>query len=279
MTRLAGKVAMVTGSAGEKGFGRAIARRFAVEGADLVLTDILPTGTRLAAKPVSGWGGLDAVAREIRDMGRRAITALMDVRSIRDIEAAVENAVATFGRIDILVNNAAAPAGADRVPVVELSEEAWDAVLDTNLKGSFLCSKVVAATMLRGNVRGRIINVASTSGKRGSAELAAYCASKFGLIGFTQSLALELAPMGITVNAICPGAADTERLDYLGKRADGSFDAQVRAEAVGREAVGNPLGRVATSEDVAPVAAFLASDDARYMTGQAINVDGGRIMH
>jgi len=279
MTRLAGKVAMITGCAGERGFGRGIARRFADEGADLVLTDIFPLGVRVPTKPLTGWGGLDAVAEEIHATGRRAITALVDIRSARDIEAAVERGVSTFGRIDILVNNAAAPAGSDRVPVVDLSEDAWDAVIDTNLKGTFLCAKIVGAMMLRGGVRGRIINIASTSGKRGSAELAAYCASKFGLIGFTQSLAMEMASAGITVNAICPGAADTERLDYLGRRPDGAFDAQQRAEAVSREAIGIPLGRLVTPADVAAVAAFLASEDGGFLTGQAINVDGGRITH
>jgi NAD(P)-dependent dehydrogenase (short-subunit alcohol dehydrogenase family) len=279
MRRLSGKVAMVTGCGGERGFGRAIARRLAEEGADLVVTDVTAAGTRVPTKPATGWGGLETVAEEIRGTGRRALTAIVDVRSLDDIRAAADRAVAQFGRIDILVNNAAAPAGEDRVSVVDMSEAAWDVVIDTNLKGTFLCSKVVAAGMLRDGVRGRIINVASTSGKRGSAELAAYCASKFGLIGFTQSLAMELAPAGITVNAICPGVADTERLDYMGRRPDGTYDAQQREEAVKGEAVGIPLGRVAAAKDIAPVVAFLASDDAGYMTGQAINIDGGRITH
>jgi NAD(P)-dependent dehydrogenase (short-subunit alcohol dehydrogenase family) len=270
---------MITGCAGERGFGRGIARRFAAEGADLVLTDILPSGTRVPSKPLTGWGGLEAVAQEVREAGRRAVTALVDIRSAPDIAVAVTRALTEFGRIDILVSNAAAPAGGDRVPVVEMSEEAWDIVVDTNLKGTFLCAKAVAATMLNGRVRGSIIHIASTSGKRGTAELSAYCASKFGLIGFTQSLAMELAPAGITVNAICPGVADTERLDYLGRRPDGSFDAEQRAEAVRHEAIGIPLGRMVTPNDVAAVALFLASDDGRFITGQALNVDGGRITH
>ena len=279
MTRLAGKVAMITGCAGERGFGRGIARRFAAEGADLVLTDVAPAGTRVPSKPMSGWGGLEAVAQEVREAGRRAITALVDVRVLRDVSAAVEQALAAFGRIDILVNNAAAPAGGDRAPVVDVPEEAWDVVLDTNLKGSFLCAKTVAATMLRLGVRGRIINIASTSGKRGSAELAAYCASKFGLIGFTQALAMELAPAGITVNAVCPGSADTERLDFYGRRPDGTYDFERRAAGIAREAVGVPLGKLATPDDVAAISAFLASADAGHLTGQAINVDGGRVTH
>ncbi|HEY7676869.1 MAG TPA: SDR family NAD(P)-dependent oxidoreductase [Candidatus Methylomirabilis sp.] len=280
MDRLAGKVAMVTGSGGEIGFGRAIARRMAAEGADLVLTDIAPSGTRVVpAKGATGWGGLEAVAAEVRQAGRRAATALMDVRSAGQVQAAVAAALETFGRIDILVNNAAAPPGADRVPVVDLAEEAWDAVVETNLKGTYLCAKAVAAAMLRAGIRGRIINMSSNCGKLGYPKLAAYCASKFGVIGFTQALALELAPAGITVNAICPGPADTDRLDYLGRRPDGSFDAALRASGLRERAAAIPLGRVAVPEDVAELAAFLSSDAAGYITGQAINVAGGSIMH
>jgi NAD(P)-dependent dehydrogenase (short-subunit alcohol dehydrogenase family) len=280
MTTLAGKVALVTGSGGEHGFGRAIARRLAADGADLVLTDVAPAGTVVVGtKPPSGWGGLETVAAEVRQHGRRALIALVDVRSAASIGAAVESALHTFGRIDILVNNAAAPPGADRVPVVELPEDAWDTVLDVNLKGSYLCAKAVAASMLPRGIRGRIVNMASNCGKVGYAGLAAYCASKFGLIGLTQSLALELAPAGITVNAICPGPADTDRLDFLGRRPDGGFDPARRQAAIASRAATIPLGRVGMPDDVAEVAAFLVSDAAGYLTGQAINVAGGLIMH
>jgi len=280
MNRLDDKVAMVTGAGGERGFGRAMARRFAAEGADLILADIAPAGTRVvAAKPAAGWRGLDAVAAEVRGRGRRALTTLMDVRAPAQIEAAVNRSLDAFGRIDILVNNAAAPPGADRVPVVDLPEDAWDLVLDTNLKGAYLSSKFVVATMLERRIRGRVINISSNCGKFGYARMAAYCASKFGLIGFTQALAMELAPSGITVNAICPGAADTDRLDYLGRRPDGTYDPELREAEVRRRAAGIPLGRLAAPEDVAEVAVFLASDGGAYITGQAINVAGGAIMH
>jgi NAD(P)-dependent dehydrogenase (short-subunit alcohol dehydrogenase family) len=280
MGSLSGKVAMVTGCGGERGVGRAIARRLAAEGADLVVTDVAPAGTRVvASKPLRPWGGLEAVAAEIRAAGQRALTALLDIRSSRQIDAVIARALESYGRIDILVNNAAAPPGADRVPVVELSEEAWDGVLDVNLKGTFLVSKAAATQMLRQKIRGRLINIASDKAKVGSANLAAYCASKFGLVGFTQALAMELAPAGITVNAICPGGIDTERVDYLGRREDGSYDEAARVERIRQLAALVPLGRLTTPQDVAEVAAFLASDAAEYLTGQAINVSGGTVMH
>jgi NAD(P)-dependent dehydrogenase (short-subunit alcohol dehydrogenase family) len=280
MQPLEGKVALVTGSGGEHGFGRAIARRLAAAGADLILTDVAPAGVRVVAtKPGTGWRGLEAVADEVRRAGRRAVTALVDVRAAGQVREAVALADRTFGRIDILVNNAAAPPGADRVPLVELPEEAWHLVLETNLTGMYLCSKAVAGLMLARGTRGRIINMSSNCGKVGYARLAAYCASKFGVVGLTQALAMELAPHGITVNAICPGSADTDRLDFLGRRPDGGFDEALRARALAERAAQIPLGRVATAEDVAELAAFLASDAAAYVTGQAINLAGGAIMH
>ena len=280
MRRLHDKIAMVTGCGGERGLGRGIARRLAAEGADLVLSDIAPKGIRIQpTKPVGEWGGLPAVAAEIEALGRRAITVLLDIRSARQIDEVIAQALAAFGRIDILVNNAAAPPGADRVPVVDLPEEAWDTVLDTNLKGTFLVSKAVARVMSAKKIRGRIVNIASDRAKVGTANLAAYCASKFGLVGFTQSLAMELAPAGITVNAVCPAGVDSERLDFLGRRPDGGYDEQMRAEEIRRRGTVNPLGRLTTPDDVAEVVAFLASDGAAYITGQSINVTGGAVMH
>lgn len=280
MATLEGRVALVTGAGGERGFGRAIARRLAAEGADLVLTDIAPTGLQaVPTKPRTGWGGLEAVAADVKEHGRRSLTAVMDVRSAGEIDAVVTRALQTFGKIDILVNNAGAPWGRDRAPVVELDEDAWDIVLDTNLKGTFLTARAVARSMLERRVRGRIVNMASQWGKRGGANRAAYCASKFGMVGLTQVLALELAPAGITVNAVCPGAADTDRLDSLGRRDDGSYDEALRAERIKQQGAAIPLGRLATADDVVAVVAFLVSDGAEYVTGQSINVAGGSVMH
>jgi len=280
MKNLGGKVAMVTGCGGEHGVGRAVARRLAAEGADLVVTDVAPAGTVVVpTKPSSGWGGLDTVAAEVRGLGSRALTGLLDVRSAPQIDALMARTLETFGRLDILVNNAAAPPGGDRVSVVQLPEEAWDIVLDVNLKGAFLCAKAAANVMLRQKIRGRIINIGSDNSKVGEPNLAAYCASKFGLVGFAQALARELAPAGITVNTICPGPMDTERVDYTGRRKDGSYDQAQRAERIRQWSAAVPLGRLATPVDVAEVAAFLASDASECITGQAINVAGGAVMH
>ena len=280
MGTLEGKVALVTGCAGERGLGRAIARRLAHEGADLVVTDVAPTGTKVVpTRPESGWGGLEAVAAEIRAAGRRTLPLLVDIRSSAQIDRVMATALETFGHIDILVNNAAAPPGGDRVPVVDMDEEAWRVVLDVNLTGTFLCCRAVARTMLQGGVRGRIITIASDRAKIGNERLAAYCASKFGLLGLMQSLALELAAAGITVNAVCPGGVDSERLDYLGRRADGGYDENQRQEQIRRREHLNPMGRLTRPQDVAAVVAFLASDGAEYITGQAINVTGGALMH
>jgi meso-butanediol dehydrogenase / (S,S)-butanediol dehydrogenase / diacetyl reductase len=277
MSRLNGKVAMVTGCSGERGIGRAIARRLAADGADVVLTS---SGVRLAInKPTGGWGGLEAVAKEVRDAGRRALTVSLDVRSAAQIAEATDRTLKEFGRLDILVNNAAAPAGADRVPVTQLSEDAWDIVLNVNLKGTFLCAKAAANAMLSQKIRGRIINIGSDNSKVGQPRLAAYCASKFGLVGFSQALAMELAPFGITVNTVCPGPVDTERVDHFGRREDGTYDEARRAARIAQLSADTPLGRLATPKDVADLTAFLASDEAEYITGQAINLIGGLIMH
>lgn len=277
MASLSGKVALVTGCSGERGVGRSVARRLAADGADLVITS---SGTRMAlSKPTSGWRGLEAVAQEVRESGRECLTAALDVRSASQIDRVIQMTLEKFGRLDILVNNAAAPAGADRVPVVQLSEEAWDIVLDVNLKGTFLCSKAAVRAMLSQHIRGRIINIGSDNSKVGQPKLAAYCASKFGLIGFAQALAMELAPAGITVNTVCPGPIDTERVDHFGRREDGSYDEARRRERIRQLEAATPLGRLATPADVAEVTAFLASDGAEYITGQAINLVGGLIMH
>jgi len=277
MYNLQGKLALVTGAGGQHGIGRAIALRLAREGADVAVNDV-------TSNPHAGsdsWRGVDSVVEEIRDLGRRSISIIADVSDAAQVEAMVRDATEKLGPIDILINNAGSAAGPDRVPVVELQEDAWDTVQRVNVKGTFLCSRAVARQMLHDGRKGKIIIISSGAGKQGIARYAAYCASKFALIGFTQSLALELAPHGINVNAICPGLVETERITGIAAALapEGESAEEYRARMFAERARVIPLGRVASGADVADTAAFLASAQSDYLTGLSIPVAGGAMMY
>ena len=277
MYNLNGKVALVTGAGGKNGIGRAIAIRLAKEGADVAVNDITEH-PYAADRP--DWQGLPDLVREIETMGQRAISVVADVGDAQQVRRMVDQTVAHFGKIDILVNNAGTLAGKDRVPVVDLAEEDWDRVQRVNVKGVFLCSQAVARHLIAQGAGGKIINLSSVTGKRGSARFAAYSASKFAVIGFTQCLAHELAPYQVNVNAICPGLVDTERMGHLASvlMPDTlSADAQL-SEYTTRSESAVPFGRLAEGADVAKMAAFLASDEAAYLTGVSITVSGGSVM-
>ena len=277
MYNLNGKVALVTGAGGKNGIGRAIATRLAKEGADVAVNDI--TDHPYAADQAD-WQGLPDVVREIEAMGQRAISVVADVSDAKQVREMVNQTVTHFGKIDILVNNAGTIAGKDRVHVVDLAEEDWDRVQRVNVKGVFLCSQAVARHLIAQGTGGKIINMSSVTGKRGSARFAAYSASKFAVIGFTQSLAYELAPYQINVNAICPGLVDTERFGHLASvlMPDHLSPDEQISEYARRSEAAVPLGRLAEGEDVAKMAAFLASDQAAYLTGVSITVAGGSVM-
>ena len=278
MYNLTGKVALVTGAGGKNGIGRAIATRLAKEGADVAVNDI--TEHPYAADQAE-WQGLPDVVREIEAIGQRAISVVADVSDAKQVGEMVDKTVAHFGKIDILVNNAGTIAGKDRVPVVDLAEEDWDRVQRVNVKGVFLCSQAVARHLIAQGTGGKIINMSSVTGKQGSARYAAYSASKFAVIGLTQSLAHELAPYQVNVNAICPSLVDTERVGHLASALmpeDLPADEQ-RAEFARRNVAAVPLGRLAEGTDVAKMAAFLASDEAVYLTGLSVTVSGGSMMY
>lgn len=268
--KLDGKVALVTGAGGERGLGRAIAVALARAGADVSISD-------LADGSVGEWPGLPAVVKDIAATGHRAIAIKGNIIDSDDVDRMVRTTVDQFGKIDILVNNAGAPAGPDRVPVIELDEEAFDLVMSVNVKGTFLMSRAVARHMRDVGSGGRIINMSSLSGRRGKPRYAAYCASKFAIIGFTQSLAGELGQFGITVNAVCPALIDNDRVTDMasGLKPNGISAEEYRQHIVDHVTSTNPLGRLGTPEDVATTVAWLASEDAGYITGQAINVTGG----
>lgn len=277
MYSLNGKVALVTGAGGRNGIGRAIALRLAEEGADVAVNDV---AERPYAADDTAWGGLSDVVAEIEVMNRRAIAVVADVSDAQHVAEMVEKTVSHFGRIDILVNNAGTRAGKDRVPVVDLAEEDWDRVQRVNVKGVFLCCREVARHLIAQGTGGKIINLSSLRGKQGAASYAAYSASKFAVIGLTQSLAHELAPHQINVNALCPSLVDTERVVHLASAfmsEELSSDEQ-HAEFVRQSEQSVPLGRLAEGSDVAKMAAFLASEEAAYLTGLSIPVAGGALM-
>ena len=277
MYNLNGKVALVTGAGGKNGIGRAIATRLAKEGADVAVNDI--TEHPYAADQAD-WQGLPDLVREIEAMGQGAISVVADVSDAEQVRQMVNQTVAHFGKIDILVNNAGTIAGKDRTPVVDLAEEDWDRVQRVNVKGVFLCSQAVARHLIAQGTGGKIINMSSVTGKRGSARFAAYSASKFAVIGFTQSLAQELAPYQVNVNAICPGLVDTERISHLASvlMPDNLSADEKLSEYARRSEAAVPFGRLAEGADVAKMAAFLASDEAAYLTGVSITVSGGTVM-
>ena len=252
--------ALVTGAA--RGIGRGIALSLAREGTNIVLAD-LP----------SAQADLDETRRLVEAAGVETHQIHCDVRDWAQVSAIAQSAIDRFGKIDILVNNA----GVIRVaPVVAMSEEDWDLVIDVNVKGTFLCSKAVAGHMMERR-SGRIINLSSIAGKRGQAGVAHYCASKFAIIGFTQALAQELGPFNVTVNAVCPGEVDTAMWrEHLLPAI--SAMAGVTADDAWQRFISDrvPLGRPQTAEDIGQAVVFLCRAD--NITGEALLVAGGSEM-
>lgn len=245
---LDGRHALVTGAS--RGIGRAVALAFAAEGASVALNF---AGNVAAA---------EAVRAEIESAGGKAILVPADVSDENAVEDMVKTVTEAFGSIDILVNNA----GITRDGLLlRMKEEDWDAVLNTNLKGVFLCTKAVSKFMMKKRY-GRIVNMASVVGVTGNASQANYAAAKAGVIGFTKAMAKELASRGVTVNAIAPGFIRSDMTDVLPDKVKEAMLAEI------------PLGRAGEPADVAKAALFLASDQAAYITGQVLKVDGGMVM-
>lgn len=280
MRILTGKVALVTGAASKRGIGHAVALRLAGEGADIALVDRFDAPASLYSGD-EGWKGLSEVAQEIGSLNRKAIALKADVSRSKEVRAAVKQTVERFGKIDILVNCAGIPGKRD-TSVVKMSQRDWETALAVNLTGSFLTSKYVADHMIRRGGGGKIVHISSVRGKIGRAEGAHYAASKFGVIGLVQSLALELAPYRVNVNAICPGFVATSiRDEWCRKQAliqNISID-EARNRQFQKWSSIVPLGRIGTTEDIANLILFLVSPGSDYMTGQAMNITGGRIMH
>ena len=246
--KLDGKVAVVTG--GARGIGGEIATAFAAEGADVVIADVLGAD---AAAPV-----LSSVA----ESGRRSLLLQTDVSDERQVRAMVDAALAEFGQIDILVNDAGV---VGQVAFADLEVSEWDRVMSVNLRGVFLCTRFVLPGMLERR-SGKIINVASQLGQIGGIEMVHYSASKAGVIGLTKALAREVSGQGVQVNAIAPGPILTEMM------------AQETEEWAARKLAELPMGRFGQAHEVAPTAVFLASDDSSYYVGQTLCPNGGDVM-
>jgi len=282
MSNLDGKIALITGAGGRKGVGRATALKLASLGANVAITDIHRPDEDLPPQERGDqWNGIESVAAEVRALGRDCLTVECDLSVSAEIHKLVEQVIARYGRIDILVNNARAIIGRDRVPVWELDEDVWHHFLDINLTAVFLATKFTAEHMIKQG-GGRIINIASNASKRGSATGSAYSSSKFAVLGLTQCAALDLAPHKVTVNSVCPGGINTDRMNYAEQAAAEARGIPLeahRAQVVERMNQATPLGRVAEAEDVAHLVAFLASDESELITGQAYNINGGTIFH
>jgi 3-oxoacyl-[acyl-carrier protein] reductase len=243
----AGKRVLVTGA--QRGIGRAIALRFGQAGADVALNYLDDTAAA------------ESAAAEIVRLGRRAVTISADIAKPDEARRLVADAERALGTIDVLVNNAGI---FPRTPFLELTEEGWDAVIDTNLKATFVCAQEAARRMVAAGRPGAIINISSGAPYRGSMRATAYMASKLGIVGLTRGMARELATHGIRVNAVAPGVTNTA-MPRLGNT----------EEALAAMARSNPTGRLAEPEDIADMVVFLATDDARHVVGQLIHVNGG----
>jgi NAD(P)-dependent dehydrogenase (short-subunit alcohol dehydrogenase family) len=276
MSNLRGMVVLVTGAARKRGIGRAIALRLAHDGADVVVTGIKRDPSKFPEhESAEGWRGVESVADEIRQLGRRAVGVDCDVTQRDQVAACVEIGEKELGPITGLVNNAGVASEAAAASIIDMTDELWLSTIDINLNGVYHMCKAVGRRMLAHGKPSAIVNISSLAGRFGFANYGGYCASKFGVIGLTQQLAAELATRKIRVNCICPGSVDTDMLDDTMRRkakVAGVPESEFRA-TYNQNII--PMARRGTPAEQASAVAFLLGTDASYITGQTINVDGG----
>jgi 3-oxoacyl-[acyl-carrier protein] reductase len=268
LTGLEGKVAVVTGAGRMRSIGRPIAVELARAGCDVVLTGSGRAPERYPDdEKVCGWRDIDSVAAEIRDLGRRALPVVSDVSDWPSVEALAARVIDEFGRVDIVVNNAGAARGPDRVPVIDLDVPTWEHVIDVNLNGTFYMSKAFGRRLVDQGDGGSIVNISSIGGKWMAARTAAYAASKAAIHALTCAMSAELGPSQVRVNAVCPGIIDTFRMDDVprGKPWDDLIARSV------------PLGRAGSGEEIAWMVLYLCSEQGSWITGQLYSVDGGTL--
>ena len=274
-----GKVALVTGAARMRGIGHSTAVRFAMEGADVAVNGrARPLEEFPEEEKAEGWKGLDSVIEEIEKQGVRALGITADISEKKQVQDMIDKVLAEFGRIDFLVANAGINI---RSPFLEVKEKDWHQILSVNLSGVFHCCQAVAKHMVERGGGGAIVNVSSRAGKMGIPNDAAYCASKFGVSGLTQVMAIELGRHNIRVNAVCPGRTITNIVwaDKVWKVArEKGIDMMEASKIVYDDWVPlTPLGRPALPEEITNAILFLCSEEASFITGQCINVNGGRL--
>jgi len=276
MSNLKGKVALVTGSASKRGMGHAVALRLAEEGADVVVADKFAAPKSLFPGD-EAWGGLDEIVKEISSLGRQGLALTLDINSGFEVDAAIDKIMKKFGRLDVLVH-AAAIRGPVGVNVVDLPEKDIRSIIDIDLVGAFLVCKAAAKVMITGGKGGKIVVYCSLAGTHGTPGSAAYGAAKWGTIGLTKSLALELAKYKINVNGINPGMIVTNLRDETFQKmaeSEGITWEEARRKDQTPLASRIPWGRLGTPEEAADLTYFLCSDQSDYVTGEVIALGGG----
>lgn len=273
MDKVSEKVALVTGAGRENGIGAAIARQLAAAGMHVVVTDLCAAPTDLPNGGHAAWEALTAVAAHVETYGVKSVPIKADVTQLSEMETAVAQVNETFGRLDVLVNNAGVIIGP--APVLYMAEDSWRKTLAINATGVFLSCKAALPLMIAGENGGRIINISSIAAVRPRPYMSAYAGSKAAVIALTQSLAQEVGEYGITVNAILPGDIDTSMKQW-GMMLEAAVTGQEQTEVASKLVDHIPVGRLGLPDDVAKLAAFLASAEADFISGQAYNLTGGR---
>ncbi len=268
------RVALVTGCGKPDGMGQAIVRRLAGEGYHVVAADVAPQGiandAQRTERSAAGWSGVDSLVEQVTAAGGRARAVLGDISDEDDARRMVATAVEEFGRLDVLVNNAAAPQGDDRADIEDVPVATFDRIVQINLRGTYLMC-LAAVPVMRAQQYGRIINIASMAGIEAMPLATAYSASKAGVLGLTRALAMDVGAWGVTVNAVCPGLVWTSR----GRFGVASPDQEAAQRARFEEGIVS--GRVGIPEDIAGAVSYLASEATGYVTGQELPVNGGGI--
>jgi NAD(P)-dependent dehydrogenase (short-subunit alcohol dehydrogenase family) len=268
LTGLQGKVAVVTGAGRMRSIGRPIAVELARAGCDVVLTGTgRPSDRYPDDEKAAGWRDIESVADEVEALGRRALAVVSDVSDAAAVDTLARRVADEMGRVDIVVNNAGAARGADRVPVVDLDVDVWRTVIDVNLHGTFYMSRAFGRILVDQGEGGSIVNISSIAGKMMAANTAAYSASKAAIHALTCAMAQELGASRIRVNAVCPGIIDTFRMDDI-PRGD-AWDNLIARQV--------PLGRSGSGDDIAWMVVYLCSDQGSWISGQLYTVDGGTL--